>query len=1067
MDIESSYIDELTGVYNRRYLKEKQEDEIKAFIAKNVPFSVVMVDIDHFKEINDTYGHLRGDEIIKAFAQFLKNTLRSMDTVVRYGGDEFVCVMPHTVKHDAEVTYRRILKNCKEQKFEGLKITLSAGIASYPDNGRDFDELLDAADQALYDAKRSGRDRIKTPGEKKAEIPIKAFVDRVKEKDKIKTSLIDSTGEIRVVVLKGNVGIGKTRLGKEVLTDIRGKEIIWCDCIFFTEEIPYYPIREVIKYRIQRLGMDAIKDVPLAYKIEIGKLIPEIMSEIEDEVKGLELVMDKYRLFEGVRRMLDVGERDKIIILDNIQWIDRESTEVLKYLMRALRERPITFIFIYRAEEKTETLENFISYISREVEITDTVLAPFEYQDIKKSVKMIIGEEPEKSLTEYITRESGGNPFYIEEIMRELLDGGYLAVEEDKWVFKAPEKKIVPKTLTDIAMRKYRTLSQEGKNVLEIASVIGWFDLKMLKEITGYNEGHIMGLINNIARLGMTKSVQDRFKFSDAISRNAIYTNHVRGPKRMELHRQVAERIEEQNKGKEHGVADELAVHYFHAQDKEKGTKYCIKAGDQSKEEYANSNAIRYYTWTIELLDKERERNKIGTRIECLVKRARLLNFIGENENALRDLEDGLKQASELGDKKRLADIKYEKANINISLSRYEDAQCEASEAVKLFRESGNINLAAKAMMTIGTAYLRQGECDKALEVNTDALEIVKEIKDTATEANLLNNIGNIYVSLSDYGKALLMYEDALRIFRELGDKSGESRVLNNIGTIHYNSGNYAEALIKYEDALQIFREIGNRINEPVSLRNIGMIYYNKADFSKALHFYEEALRIVRDVGNRDDEAILLSDVGDIHKNFGDYDRTLRYYENALKIAEAIKSNRMVCFISVSIADLYMVLDRHKKAKKYLDQAHKIAAGSKEMLQNVLPCFCDYYLERENLAKFDEMIRTIQSLFKGEKTKSFEGDMNILLGRYYGATRDFEKSDECFRNALTIFHELKEPVSIGKTHYYWGCVALTRGRKTAAQENLKESVEIFRTARAMSWIEKAENALKTVRKKTE
>ncbi len=1066
MNTESSHIDELTGVYNRRYLKEKQEEEIKKFIAKKIPFSVVMVDIDHFKEINDTYGHLKGDEIIKRFAQFLKNTLRSMDTVVRYGGDEFVCVMPHTVKHDAEVTYRRILKNCKEQKFEELNITLSAGIASYPDNGQDFEELLNAADQALYDAKRSGRDRIKTPGEKKAEIPIKVFVDRMKEKDKIKRSLVDSVGEIRVAVLKGNVGIGKTRLGKEILTDIRGKEIVWCDCIFFAEEIPYYPIREMIKYRIQRLGVDTIKDVPLAYKIEIGKLIPEIMTGIEDEVKGLDLVMDKYRLFEGVRRVLDIGERDKIIILDNVQWIDKESTEVLKYLMRALRDKPITFIIIYRAEEKTDTLEDFISYVSREVEITDTVLAPFEYQDIKKSVKMIIGEEPEKRLTDFVVRESGGNPFFIEEIMRELLNGGYLAVEEDKWRFKEPEKEIVPKTLTDIAMRKYRALSQEAKNILEIASVIGWFDIGMIKEITGYNEGHIMGLINNISRLGMIKGVQDRFKFSDAISRNAIYTNHVRGIKRMEIHRQVAERIEEQNKGKEHEIVDQLAMHFYRAQEREKGIKYCIEAGNQSKEEYANSNAIRYYTWAIELLDKEPTQDKIGIKIECLVKRADLLNFIGDNESALRDLADGLKQAADLGDEKRLAEIKHAKANICVFLSQYDDALKEASEAVKLYRDSRDSGSSAKVLMTIGTTYLRQGKCDKSLEANTEALEIIKEIKDRAAEADVLNNIGNVYFSSGNYTRALSMYEDSLKAFKEIGDKSGESKVLNNIGNIHYSSGNYDEALVKYEDALEIFKEIGNRINEPISLRNIGMIYYNKADFSKALQFYEEALRIVRDVGNRDEEAILLSDVGDIYKNFGDYDRTQRHYDDALKIAEAIKSNRMACFVLVSLADLHMVLDQRKKAKKFLDKAYKIAAGSKEMLQNLLPCLCDYFLEEKNFKEFNETITTVQDLFKGEKTKSFEGDMSILLGRYYGATRDFGKASEHFNNALTIFEELKEPVSIGKTCYYWGCVELEKGEKTAAGENLRKSLEIFKTARAKSWIEKAEKFLKTVDKTT-
>ena len=132
---DSLYLDTLTGVYNKRYLTEVQQETIREFINNKIPFSMVWIDIDHFKEINDTHGHMIGDEIIKGFARFLTRQLRKSDTVIRYGGDEFICIMPRTLRRDAEFINHRILEQCRQKEFSGLHITLSAGIAAYPDTG--------------------------------------------------------------------------------------------------------------------------------------------------------------------------------------------------------------------------------------------------------------------------------------------------------------------------------------------------------------------------------------------------------------------------------------------------------------------------------------------------------------------------------------------------------------------------------------------------------------------------------------------------------------------------------------------------------------------------------------------------------------------------------------------------------------------------------------------------------------------------------------------------------------------------------------------------------------------
>lgn len=153
------FIDSLTRIHNKRYLKDKQKD-IEELRVRNIPYSVMIVDIDHFKGINDAYGRAKGNKVLVEFSQFLKSSVRSTDIVVRYGGDEFVLVMPNNKRFDAELVYKRIVRQCKGRKFGELDITISAGIASHPDDAEDFNTLLKIATEALNDAKRSGRSGV-------------------------------------------------------------------------------------------------------------------------------------------------------------------------------------------------------------------------------------------------------------------------------------------------------------------------------------------------------------------------------------------------------------------------------------------------------------------------------------------------------------------------------------------------------------------------------------------------------------------------------------------------------------------------------------------------------------------------------------------------------------------------------------------------------------------------------------------------------------------------------------------------------------------------------------------
>jgi diguanylate cyclase (GGDEF)-like protein len=158
-----SITDPLTGIYNRRYLNRRLSEEITKYNRYRHPFSFMMLDLDRFKEYNDTYGHISGDNLLKALASIMEKSLRTIDIAARFGGDEFVAIFPQTPKVDAiQITNRlkeKIDKALSEYSAE-VPLTISIGLATYPDDASSIMELIEKTDQALYLAKKGGGNRV-------------------------------------------------------------------------------------------------------------------------------------------------------------------------------------------------------------------------------------------------------------------------------------------------------------------------------------------------------------------------------------------------------------------------------------------------------------------------------------------------------------------------------------------------------------------------------------------------------------------------------------------------------------------------------------------------------------------------------------------------------------------------------------------------------------------------------------------------------------------------------------------------------------------------------------------
>ena len=174
-DMEAEYFDQLyqysirdglTGLYNKKNLLETLDNEFQRCRRYDRQLTVMMMDLDHFKKVNDTYGHLVGDRVLVMVAEVLKNYFRTADFIARFGGEEFCVILPETVIASAYLTAERIRMAVSNIKLNDngreIAVTISIGLAAFEPKMKSFTELIEAADKMLYKAKEGGRNRVES-----------------------------------------------------------------------------------------------------------------------------------------------------------------------------------------------------------------------------------------------------------------------------------------------------------------------------------------------------------------------------------------------------------------------------------------------------------------------------------------------------------------------------------------------------------------------------------------------------------------------------------------------------------------------------------------------------------------------------------------------------------------------------------------------------------------------------------------------------------------------------------------------------------------------------------------
>ncbi|MGH2398152.1 MAG: ATP-binding protein, partial [bacterium] len=493
------------------------------------------------------------------------------------------------------------------------------------------------------------------------------LVDREEELGALKGSLESMlSGRGHVVLAAGEPGIGKTRLAQELLVyaRLRGCLAVIGRCFEQEVTIPYLPIAEALRAMCREIADDQLQTMIGAHAAELVKLVPDLGLRMRDlrPSPPLEPDQERLRLFEHVTAFLSAAARIRsvVILLDDLHWADAATLQLLRYIARNIRSDRILLVGTYRDVEldRTHPLGNALREMNRERLYSRILLRRLTPEHVGEMIRAIFqSRQPvSEEFRGLIYKETEGNPFFVEEVLKHLVEVGALYIVEGRWERKEIREIEVPQSVREVIGRRLERLSSEGVEALTVASVIGRkFDFELLRaamtgdgqpEVRGIDAGQLLDSLEEALESQLISEERTeegvQYTFAHALVRETLYDG-LSLRRKMLFHEKVGEALERVFADALAAHAVDLAYHFSQVgrTQAEKAVRYSLQAAEAAAQIYAYDEAIMHYRTAIDILPPDdRRRVEIREKVsQTLLKQGKWAEAIEILEQTFRDYE--------------------------------------------------------------------------------------------------------------------------------------------------------------------------------------------------------------------------------------------------------------------------------------------------------------------------------------------------------------------------------------------------------------------------------------------
>jgi diguanylate cyclase (GGDEF)-like protein len=619
--------DELTGLHNRRFLLSYFEHKVHWDQDDHFPLSLLILDIDLFKSINDTYGHDAGDSALVFVAELLKEVAGEESFPVRFGGDEFMLFLPRTELSKAVQQAHRLHQLTKERSHTlpdekgEIHISLSIGVASARTDAASGNDLIRKADTALYTSKKSGRNRVSVAREMDPQktapktalhrLDDAAIAGRSGELTAVSEALAAlSLGESRFLLIEGAPGMGKSTVVETVRRSLSGNHSLAMVKVSGKRQEgfrPYYLAGQII---VALMSRRADKGVPALDSLEprelyyLGKVLPNLddhsLNVEEDDKRRREGIF--VTLVKFVSKLVD--GQPLVLLIDDLHFADEGSL----VLLRVLFDRSdvhlvvcctVSETLVAGQEEETPPFERFLQSRGEALGVEKRQLQPLTADDIAQHLAGVFpGIDLPDGFENELARTTAGNPLFLGEILRKLVFDQKLTLIGQRWTVDAPEEGYLPRSLEEIVNQKIAALDEEGRKLLEQVSTLGEdVPLSMVTGATDVSENEVLEFLDRAENLGLLRA---DFQINDETMRflskrvlDIVYGS-IHHARRQELHERIGTYQEELHDKRLGPSASILAYHFKRSANQEKATRYEQMQSDLRRRTFDRDEAEQY-----------------------------------------------------------------------------------------------------------------------------------------------------------------------------------------------------------------------------------------------------------------------------------------------------------------------------------------------------------------------------------------------------------------------------------------------------------------------------------------